>query len=550
MRVVSSNLNRRRPPRLRAVAWLCAAAILVGVVGTPCARAGVTPESPEVKKVVDSALKYLEAHGHDKLGGKCLIALAFLKAGRGDHARVTEAKDACYKTMKASAPEAELDVYSNGLAIIFLCEASAEKHRAEIEWYLGRMKARQKAHGGWGYTELQSGDTSQSQYGALSYWEANRRGFGLDGGSIENFANWLLKTQGPDGCWGYQGAIAPTDQLVPQDEPTCSMLAAGLGSLYICADLFGMHPKASQATTSAAEKPEDALPGALRPVDESGRAGGPKEFHPAHTSSTKVVDTMNRAHGWMEKNYKIDIGEKRYYYLYGLERYKSFQEAFEGTQDKSPKWYNDGYEFLAKTQSPDGSWSGYCQAECDTAFSILFLLRSTQKSINAKLGEGMLLAGRGLPTNLNRAKLRNGQLIVDQVHTKVDELLSMIDDGDEAQLDDLARDPSQLIVDQVDEKSARRLQQLVRGGEPPVRMLAVRALGRTGNLDYVPSLLYALTDPDRHIVIEARNELRFISRNFDGIGPPDDFTEQQRFEAIEGWKKWYLSIRPGAVLEK
>jgi HEAT repeat protein len=160
------------------------------------------------------------------------------------------------------------------------------------------------------------------------------------------------------------------------------------------------------------------------------------------------------------------------------------------------------------------------------------------------------LAGRGLPTNLNRAKLRNGQLVADQVRTKVDELLSMIDDGDDAELDDLARDPSQLVVEQVDEKSARRLQQLVRGGEPPVRLLSVRALGRTGNLDYVPTLLYALTDPDRRVVLEARNELRFVSRNFDGGGPPEDYTEQQRFDAIEGWKKWYLSIRPAAVLEK
>jgi hypothetical protein len=81
-------------------------------------------------------------------------------------------------------------------------------------------------------------------------------------------------------------------------------------------------------------------------------------------------------------------------------------------------------------------------------------------------------------------------------------------------------------------------------------MLSVRALGRTGNLDYVPTLLYALTDPDRRVVLEARNELRFISRNFDGIGPPDNFTDEQRYEAIEAWKKWYLSIRPGAVLEK
>ena len=100
------------------------------------------------------------------------------------------------------------------------------------------------------------------------------------------------------------------------------------------------------------------------------------------------------------------------------------------------------------SKTANGSWAGYCGASCDTAFSILFLLRSTQKSIHAKLGEGSLLAGRGLPTNLSRAKLHNGQLIVEQVHTKVDELLSMIDDGDDAKLDDLARDPSQLVVDQ------------------------------------------------------------------------------------------------------
>jgi HEAT repeat protein len=140
-------------------------------------------------------------------------------------------------------------------------------------------------------------------------------------------------------------------------------------------------------------------------------------------------------------------------------------------------------------------------------------------------------------------------LIIDQVHTKVDQVLSMIDDDDEAALDELARDPSQLIVDKVDEKTARRFQQLVRGGEPEVRLLAVRALGRSGNLDYAPSLLYALTDPDRRVVLEARNGLRFISRNFDGFGPPDDFTEQQQYEAADAWKKWYQSLRPDAILE-
>jgi hypothetical protein len=310
-----------------------------------------------------------------------------------------------------------------------------------------------------------------------------------------------------------------------------------------------MHPRA--AATSSAGNSGDSLPSALKRVDETRRAGGPKVFRPERASPAKIDATLSRAQGWMEKNYKVDMGVKSFYYLYALERCRSFQEAFENTHDNSPKWYNDGYAFLASKQAADGSWpSGMCGPNCDTAFSILFLLRSTKKSIEAKLGEGSLLAGRGLPTNLSRARIRNGQLEIEQVHTKVDQLLSLIDDNDSTTLDDLARDPSQIVVDQVDEKSARRLQQLVHGGEPGVRLLAVRTLGRTGNLDYVPTLLYALTDPDRQVVLEARNELRFISRNFNGLGPPDEFTEQQRFEAIDAWKKWYLSIRPAAVLEK
>ena len=126
-------------------------------------------------------------------------------------------------------------------------------------------------------------------------------------------------------------------------------------------------------------------------------------------------------------------------------------------------------------------------------------------------------------------------------------MLTMIDDAEQSRLDDLARDPTSLVVDQVDEKSGRRLQQLVRGGEPEVRLLAVRALGRSGNLDYVPTLIYALTDPEPRIVLEARDGLRFISRRFAGFGPPDEFTEEQRYEAVDAWKHWYRTLRPGAL---
>src|SRR5256885_1611890 len=58
-------------------------------------RAGVTPESPEVKKLVDAALKYVETANEERLGGRCLIGLAFLKAGRGDDPNVQLAVDEC-----------------------------------------------------------------------------------------------------------------------------------------------------------------------------------------------------------------------------------------------------------------------------------------------------------------------------------------------------------------------------------------------------------------------------------------------------------------------
>jgi hypothetical protein len=496
-----------------------------------------------VEKLVTAALGFMEKEVDDRLGGRCLTALVFLKANRPDHPRVREALEDCRKQMAANPPDSVLDVYSNGLAIIFLCELSSQRHAREIEWYLNRLKARQKEHGGWGYHDYPTGDTSQTQYAALAYWEANRRGFGIEGASLELLADWLMRTQGPDGCWGYQGIPTTTSQPVAQNDTNCSMLSAGLGSAYICAHVLG----ASPATTS--EQPANPLPAALKPITTQDAAANVRRIRPQKTNMARFMESIQRAHAWMDKNYAIDIGTRRYYYLYALERYKSFQEALERIVDEEPKWYNEGYAFLAKDQKPDGSWQGFCGAPCDTAFATLFLLRSTQKSIRVDLGEGTLLSGRGLPSNLARAKMRNGQLIVEQVHTKVDQVLSMIENDDEASLDEIARDPTQLVVDKVDDQSARRLQQLVRGGEPEVRLLAVRALGRSGDLDYAPSLLYALSDPDRRVVLAARDGLRFISRDFDGFGPPNEYTEQQRFEAHDSWKKWYLSLRPDAVLE-
>ena len=65
----------------------------------------------------------------------------------------------------------------------------------------------------------------------------------------------------------------------------------------------------------------------------------------------------------------------------------------------------------------------------------------------------------------------------------------------------------------------------------------------------MPTLLYALTDPDPEIVREARDALRRISRRFQGFGMPDKPTELERHAGIRKWQAWYLAIRPDAELE-
>jgi hypothetical protein len=90
------------------------------------------------------------------------------------------------------------------------------------------------------------------------------------------------------------------------------------------------------------------------------------------------------------------------------------------------------------------------------------------------------------------------------------------------------------------------LEQLLKTGSPEVRLLAIEGLSKLRSLDYVPSLLYALTDPDRRVVRAARDGLKYVSRRFDGYGPPDNFTDDQRYDALEKWKQWHRRVRPNA----
>lgn len=495
--------------------------------------------------MVDKALGFLEKNNDDRLGGKCLVALAFLKRGLpATHPRIVEAVAACRASVESE--RANVYLYSKALAVIFLTELDAKANSALIQNYVAMFPGHQKEHGGFGYSNLDTGDTSQTQYAALAYWEMLNHGMSPDARSVQQCLKWLLRTQDPTGCWGYQGHDPGTYSLVQQeDRPGRSMSAAGMGSTLILGNALGLLKSgANPETTNAARA---GLPPALKRADEASKAGRAATLPAGDVPRQQLGECLDRAHGWWSKNFGVEDDQFPYYYLYSVERLKSFEGFVLGeTESAEPDWYNAGVTQLQKSQSPAGSWFDGCGEPCATAFATLFLLRSTQQSIRASLGEGTLVGGRGLPRDLSKVRLQGGRLVVQQNPTELDELLHMMEDGDADKLDSLIGSPAALEVADVTDDAARRLQQIVRSGSPETRLLAVRALAKARKLDYAPTLIYALTDPDRQVVREARDGLRYVSRNFEGLGPPDNFDEGQRDQAIVRWKAWYATVRPDA----
>jgi hypothetical protein len=524
-------------------------AVFAGLVGPAQA---FTPESPEVRELLDKGFEYLNTSGNSRLGGKALVGLAFHFDGADkNHPKIVEAIEACKLAADFDATKIGEDIYSTGLAIIFLCEIDSSKYRVEIERLVESLVIRQKKCGGWGYPHGDhslSGDTSMTQYGVLSLWKASKKNIiEMPRESIESVCNWLIRTQDPSGGWGYQG-VDPGEEnyeRVPQSNVRDSLTAAALGSTIICSELLNF--------TAPMEMEEDlSLPPTLSLVltDEKGEAKVIAEG----VSGRRLANAIKDGHGWFAKNYRIDPDQWTYYYMYAFERYQSFRESAMGNSPREPRWYNDGVVYLREQQKEDGSWSWQGQnTSCDTAFAILFLLRSTKKSIQATIqdtGDGMLVGGQDLPSDIRNLRIRNDRIMGKPKDGAPDELLAILEDPEHPDFEYTVDFPADFEWSDEPEERARqlaRMRRLVRVESYEARSVAVRMLARSRDLDSVPVLIYAMaTDPDRGVTLEARNGLRFISRKFSGFDLSDEYTDAEKLGAVDSWKKWYRSIRPGA----
>jgi hypothetical protein len=189
-----------------------------------------------------------------------------------------------------------------------------------------------------------------------------------------------------------------------------------------------------------------------------------------------------------------------------------------------------------------------------TAFAMLFLLRSARESIEkVVVRDGSLRGGQGLPSDLSEVRMQDNRLVAPAITGEVADMIALLESDQGDKLEGLLDNPDALSLAGLSGEGreyAERLRRVVRTGSFEARQVATRALGRQGDLDNVPILLFALTDPDLRIVREAQAGLRLTSRKFDGFELPAD-PQKADVEALVGrWKAWYKSVRPeGALIE-
>lgn len=542
------------------------AAALFVVALWPNVSFAYSPEHPDVQRMVDKGIAFLHSsdkeHSHHTEGSRMLLAYATYKVNHDpSDPLVQEGVAAALAYINKQTQAKSVDhymSYAGAFAMLLLIDVDPTGHESAIKRMANYYLRLQKPHGGFGYPNGPEGDNSQNQYAVLSMWSLRKAGFEVPPEAMERLALYLVQTQDPSGMWGYFGILGGNG-LVRQEKTRLSLTSAGAGSLLIAGDFFNFYKNAARRKKTGDD--DDGLPTAVHIHDEK------SELEAAALKTSRLKDAMiqtsvGRTLNFYQKtpfrlsNFPKQLGFY-FYALYAHERLMSFVESSTGSYEDQPAWYDQGVEDLKRLQDPNGAWGGdvakkagytfHMTAKENTAFAILFLIRSTKKAI-VQLSSGTMQGGYGLPKSTKGMQTKGGQLIDAPKAGSVTGMLDLLEQGGD-EVDDKAIYASLALSKDPQERAdqLKRLKRMVKGGPYKTRRAAARMLGQSSDLDIVPTLIFALTDPDKTVQREARNGLRFVSRRFEGFGLPDDPNPKQVDAAVKAWKQWYLLSNPSYI---
>lgn len=506
-------------------------AIVATVLGTAWSSIALGANEP----AVESGVQFLRGQaGHVQVGEAALIGLALLKA---DYPPEDPTVAACLakvlpRLAGSYVPERKggADVYEAAVVGMMLANFPDQAKQSELGMVAQYLMSKQKPNGSWDYDGRTQGDTSISQYAVLGLWECENGGVPISPGVWDRAAQWFLSVQSSAGSWNYH-------RDTPSYQETVAMTAAGVGSLLICRRQLGNY-----------RRPTEIPSPLLIPLT----AEGPKPPYEIQTSRARIDQAVRRGLSWLGSNFSASnspsVGPTPYYALYGIERLGALAEKDTlGRID----WFEQGRRFIHSTQAANGSWTSAHGAEVNTVWSIFFLTRSTAKTLRRievkRLAAGTLLGGRLLPRDLSTMTVAAGRVVSRPMNGAVEGMLAVLEDP---RAENAASALAGLVARYETQGPAvlrpykDRFRKLLTDRDPGLRRVAAWALSRTGDLDVIPQLIGALTDPDEDVVTTAKIGLQLLSRKIKGLGPPEPSTPEQRKEAARKWQEWYDTIRP------
>lgn len=568
------NCNKRTAaPLLRIMASFLFATTLVVTALPAYGQFEFSPDHPDVRRMAEAGAEFLAVANPGERGQLILSALAIVECNKRynnmiptDHPLVQKAVNEILTAM--SLPRSDFNsmlredaTYVPSLALILLCDVGDERYADQINALIGELQSRQHPDGGYCYLrEPEHGDTSQIQYIGLALWVAHSHNFKVDLNVAKRCLEWLTDNCTPEGSWHYhyQATGVPARR---SEKLTMSIHAAGSGTLYLLADFLQLVPRLrsnrSRAVVDSGLPPSVSI--YVKPKSGQEEVQKEKKGPLVSFDTGKLNGVKNRCNRYWEANFKTDIGMWNYYYLYALERYAFFRERAEGSFKEVPNWYDQGvYHLMSKVQGDGGFVAGRSAPEnrvVSTAFAVLYLVRSSEILIlpsNSSRASG----GEGFPENMRIDLAENGTVRVPGLVKGIDDVMKLLESGDvtDDQLEMIMDSMGPAIAEFTARDDASRnekmafLRGLVMDRNYYRRLIAVKLLAREQNLDNVPALLYALSDPDLRIRREAHNGLRLISRKIDSIRVPENATAADYDTAKKLWTEWYLSIRPDAQL--
>jgi hypothetical protein len=515
-------------PRRRELArlWFGFGTILIAIGG---GRA-----SAQQEPAVVSGVQFLKSHYVGQQAGEsAMMALALLKAEvpSGDPA-VTGCVVRFRSRFSSSSYEPErtngTGVYEAAAAAMALANLDAVGNRGYLSMIATYLVGQQKGNGSWDYSTRDQGDTSISQYAILGLWEAENAGVQVSPSVWDRAASWYLSTQHASGAWVYHN-----DEQ--QYNETLSMTAAGIGSLLICQRQLERYRQDRRANS---------------PLLIALTSDTQTDFKPS-TTAAQIDQAARRGMNWISANFAPDrtiAGPSPFYMLYGVERIGALAErATIGKLD----WFERGRAYIRSNQKGDGSWQGAHGAEMNTVWAMLFLTKSTAKSLKRiqiqRLGAGTLLGGRGLPSDLSSMTVAGGRVVSRPMNGAIEGMLTVLEDPRAQEADAAVAGLVERYYREgpdVLRPFKARFKKMLNDRDPGVRRVAAWSLAHTNDMDVVSALIDALRDNDEEVIGAARLGLQVLSRKIEGLGPPSPSTPEERIAAAERWRNWFNAVRP------